>query len=287
MTRLLMNKRVESTTTHMKFAKTYLLIMLSLLLSVTAKAASAEQANLHHQWHSLVSQHVKSINNGHSTQVDYAAFSDKQTMLDAYLDTLSHVKLQTFQQWSPSKQLAFLMNAYNAWTVKFILSEYPNLDSIKDLGRFFSSPWSKKFIPLLGKQRSLDDIEHKLIRGDNKYGDPRIHFAVNCASIGCPALREEAYTEANLEHQLTQQTIRFLTDKSRNKFEKDTMELSSIFKWYGDDFELGFRNTKSVAAFILLYKTELSLTPAQQQLLQSQDMDIDYFSYDWTLNDVE
>ena len=93
-----------------------------------------------------------------------------------------------------------MINAYNAWTVEFILTKYPDLDSIKDLGSFFNSPWDKEFIPLLGKTVSLNDIEHGLIRGSDRYNDPRIHFAVNCASIGCPALREEAYTGDKLNN---------------------------------------------------------------------------------------
>ncbi|MGK0516761.1 MAG: hypothetical protein ACI9W0_003198, partial [Gammaproteobacteria bacterium] len=156
--------------------------------------------------------------------------------------------------------------------------------SIKDLGSFFSSPWSKKFIPLLGETRSLDNIEHQLIRGDNKYGDPRIHFAVNCASIGCPALREEAYSADKLEQQLTEQTVRFLTDTSRNRFNDSSMELSAIFKWYGDDFTLGFRGSNSLPTFILLYHEALNLTPAQQALLKSENMDNKFLNYDWTLN---
>ena len=204
--------------------------------------------------------------------------------LTAYLTALGKIDKQTFEQWPAPQQLSFLINAYNAWTVELILTAYPDIKSIKDLGSFFSSPWSKKFIPLLGETRSLDNIEHKLIRGDNKYGDPRIHFAVNCASIGCPALREEAYSADKLEQQLTEQTIRFLSDKSRNRFTKDTMELSAIFKWYGDDFTLGFRGSRSLSAFILLYQKALNLTLVQQAQLQSQDMDIDFLNYDWLLN---
>jgi hypothetical protein len=259
-------------------------LALLLLLSTVYSAVSMAQETLHQPWQKLLAQHVKPINNGHSSQVDYAGMKMDRAQLKAYLAALGSVDKDVFAQWSAPKQLAFLINAYNAWTVEFILTAYPDLASIKDLGSFFSSPWSKKFIPLLGETRSLDNIEHQLIRGDNKYGDPRIHFAVNCASIGCPALREEAYSADKLEQQLTEQTVRFLTDTSRNRFNDSSMELSAIFKWYGDDFTLGFRGSNSLPTFILLYHEALNLTPAQQALLKSENMDNKFLNYDWTLN---
>lgn len=105
-------------------------------------------------------------------------------------------------------------------------------------------------MPLLGKTRSLDDIEHGLIRGNGKYNDPRIHFAVNCASIGCPALREEAYNATDLESQLQEQTVRFLSDMTRNIAQDNTLSVSSIFKWYGDDFEQGFKGANTLQQFL-------------------------------------
>ena len=262
-------------------------LALLLLLSTIYSAVSVAQETLHQPWQTLLAQHVKPINNGHSSQVDYAGMKMERAQLKAYLAALSSVDKDVFAQWAAPKQLAFLINAYNAWTVEFILTAYPDLVSIKDLGSFFSSPWSKKFIPLLGETRSLDNIEHQLIRGDNKYGDPRIHFAVNCASIGCPALREEAYTADKLEQQLNEQTVRFLTDSSRNRFNEDSMELSAIFKWYGDDFTLGFDGSNSLSDFIMLYHEVLNLTPAQQSLLTSDDMDKKFLNYDWALNAVK
>lgn len=255
-----------------------------LLLSTVFSAVSTAQETLHQPWQALLTQHVSPINDGHSSQVNYAGMKTDHVKLTAYLTALGKIDKQTFEQWPAPKQLSFLINAYNAWTVELILTAYPDIKSIKDLGSFFSSPWSKKFIPLLGETRSLDNIEHELIRGDNKYGDPRIHFAVNCASIGCPALREEAYSADKLEQQLSEQTIRFLTDKSRNRFTEDAMELSAIFKWYGDDFTQGFRGSNSLSAFVLLYREALNLTPAQQAGLKSEDMATNFLNYDWALN---
>ena len=252
--------------------------------AVVSTTAQAPQLSLHASWESLLSLHITSINNGSSTEVDYAAFKQKRPQLQSYLDKLSKISRTEFDAWSASKQLAFLINAYNAWTVEFILTEYPDLKSIKDLGSFFNSPWDKEFVPLLGKKISLNDIEHGLIRGSDRYNDPRIHFAVNCASIGCPALREEAYTADKLEQQLTEQTERFLTDKTRNYIKGEAFYMSSIFKWYGDDFEKGFRGTRSIQSFVSLYSGALKLTDDQKMALTKEKLKIKFLDYDWKLN---
>lgn len=254
--------------------------------SVNSPAAdvTAQQQDLHSQWTNLLKQNVLAIDNGHSTAVNYANFKQQETQLKAYLTQLSKVSRTEFDSWSKQKQLAFLINAYNAWTVEFILTKYPDLDSIKDLGSLFKSPWDKSFIPLLGKTVSLNDIEHGLIRGSGRYNDPRIHFAVNCASIGCPALREEAYTADKLEKQLTEQTKRFLTDASRNQFDKNSARISSIFKWYKEDFEKGYGGAKSLQNFILLYANVLKLNEEQKLALKNNNIDVDFLDYNWNLN---
>lgn len=262
----------------------FLRFTLGVALLSSALISNAFADNIHTDWSSLLKQHVKPINNGHSTAVDYAGFKKQETQLTAYLDKLSQISQSEFDDWAKEKQLAFLINTYNAWTVELILTKYPDLESIKDLGTLFKSPWDKEFIPLLGNTVSLNNIEHGLIRGSDRYNDPRIHFAVNCASIGCPALLEEAYTSEQLEQQLTAQTQRFLTDKSRNYFQNNTIYLSSIFKWYGEDFEKGFRGTNSVQAFIASYADVLKLDKTQQVELGKQNFKIKYLDYNWNLN---
>lgn len=257
------------------------------MLLLALAASFAQASTLHQNWNALLAQHVSPTNQSHNTSVDYAGFLAQRSALKAYLSELEQVTRSDFDQWSDAEQLAFLINAYNAWTVELILTEYPDLESIRDLGNIFRSPWEKSFIPLLGKVYSLDDIEHDLIRGDNKYQEPRIHFAVNCASIGCPALREDAYEASKLDDQLEQQTLRFLSDRSRNYAQNDELYLSSIFKWYKDDFEKGFRGANSLASFLLLYSESLGLTAQQRVTLESKDMKIDYLDYDWQLNDVK
>jgi hypothetical protein len=260
------------------------LLLGALLMGITFSSAAR---NMHTNWNTLLNDNVVTINRGHSSEVDYAAIKRNHPVLKAYLASLSAITQTEFDDWSKPKQLAFLINAYNAWTVELILTEFPDIKSIKDLGSFFSSPWSKEFVPLLGKTRSLDDIEHGLIRGSGKYNDPRIHFAVNCASVGCPALREEAYTSDKLEAQLDEQTKRFLSDMTRNSAQGNTLSLSSIFKWYGDDFKMGFRGAKSLGEFILQYPEALKLIPAQQNALKNGDMKFKFLDYDWNLNVVQ
>lgn len=277
--------------TRLKSGLNALMLTTALLASsiVTAQAAT-EASNMHESWNTLLNQNVVAINNGHSTAVDYASMKKQYSELKVYLDTLSVVTQSEFDSWEKSKQLAFLINAYNAWTVDLIVTNYPGIDSIKDLGSFFSSPWSKKFVSLLGEKRSLDNLEHDLIRGavDSEgkavYPDHRIHFAVNCASIGCPALREEAYTADKLEQQLEEQTVRFLADSTRNFAKGDTLSVSSIFKWYRVDFEKGYKNTDTLEQFMLQYSAELNLTPDQQKALTNGKMDIEFLDYDWDLN---
>lgn len=240
----------------------------------------------HSRWNELLASHVQPFNDGVATAVDYAGFAQDGKALQSYLDGLSAVSKSTFDAWPESEQLAFLINAYNAWTVKLILGAWPDLKSIKDLGSFFRSPWSKEFIPLLGETRSLDDIEHGLIRGSGRYRDPRIHFAVNCASIGCPALRPEAFRGVDLDRQLAEQTRSFLSDRTRNRKAGDELELSSIFKWYREDFEKGWKDYTRLEDFLLNYAEPLGLTEADQKRLRAGKMKIDFLPYDWRLNAV-
>lgn len=203
----------------------------------------------HHEWNQLLGQYVTPIRQGQASVVDYAGIQKSQLRLMTYTESLSAVSQSQFDSWPTQEQLAFLINAYNAWTVQLVLEGYPDIESIKDLGGFLRSPWSKSFIPLLGSVRSLDDIEHKLIRGSDRYNDPRMHFAVNCASIGCPALRSEAYAGDRLDHQLQDQLELFLSDLTRNRLEQGTLRVSSIFKWYGEDFESAGSGAESLRHF--------------------------------------
>lgn len=256
-----------------------LLALPGLLFGVSARAALDTTV-----WDGLLKQHVVTVRDGHATEVDYAGFMADRGRLQQYLGATSAVTQAEFEGWSQSEQLAFLINAYNAWTVELILTAYPDLASIKDLGSFLQSPWRKSFIPLLGKTRSLDDIEHGLIRGSGRYNEPRIHFAVNCASIGCPALRAEAFVAGRLEQQLDDATKAFLSDTTRNRFEAGRYRVSSIFKWYREDFGAGWRGADSLPQFFALYSQSFGLDPETAGRLAMDNVAIDFLDYDWRLN---
>jgi hypothetical protein len=238
----------------------------------------------HAGWDALLKKHVQPLRGGQASQLDYAGMARDKAALQQYLDSTSAVSRAAFDTWAKPEQLAFLLNAYNAWTVALVLTRYPDLKSIKDLGSLFSSPWKKEFVPLLGETRSLDDLEHKLIRGSGRYNDPRIHFAANCASVGCPALRAEAFVASQLDVQLEDATRLFLSDKTRNRVVGKGMEVSSIFKWYTGDFEQGWRGTNSLGQFLALYREPLGLNNEQASRLSAGDMDVSFLDYDWQLN---
>lgn len=250
-------------------------------------ALPAWAQGLHTPFSELLAVHVKPINDGHSTEVDYRALAKSKAQLTAYLSSLADIKQSEFERWSEAEQLAFLINAYNGYTLALILEHYDDITTIKDIGGFFSSPWKQAVAPLLGKARTLDEIEHSLIRGDNRYNEPRIHFAVNCASVGCPALRNEAYTAQQLDTQLQHQTQRFLTDNSRNYVSGNVLHLSKIFDWYQQDFEQGFRGTHTVQEFVALYAAALPLDESQVKRLQNNAFTLAYTDYNWALNDTK
>ena len=260
--------------------------LMALMLVTATATAQGGFDHRHSPWNSLLAKHVHWTAEGHASQVDYAGMRADAVALDAYLSSVSKVPRREFDGWMKAQRRAFLINAYNAYTVKLILTADPEPKSIKDLGSLFTSPWKKRFFTLFGEEQSLDGIEHGLIRGAADFDDPRIHFAVNCASIGCPALRPEAYTGAELDAQLEHQTERFLGDPSRNRFDamKETLYLSKIFDWYGEDFERAFRGTDSVASFAAHYRKELGMDDSAARKVSMGEFDIEFLDYDWALN---
>lgn len=274
--------RVTRRTTARKSPCRLLSCVFSLLLPLTSAAAD----DLHGPWTTLLKSCVSATRDGHSTAVDYGCFSAQRDALGDYLGALQAVDARAFGAWAGPRQLAFLINAYNAWTVELILTAWPDLESIRDLGGLFRSPWEKSFIPLLGETRTLDEIEHGMIREPGRFDEPRIHFAVNCASIGCPALRREAYREEALEEQLEDQTVRFLADPSRNRLRDGRLELSPLFKWYREDFERGWRGSSSLEGFLARYAAALGLGDARVEALRNENIPMRFLDYDWSLNDL-
>lgn len=243
----------------------------------------------HAAWNRLLKQQVVLQRGGHASQVHYAGMAAQRSELQSYLRLLSSVSQVQFDGFSRAQQMAFLINAYNAFTIDLVLTRYPRLESIKDLGNFLSSPWKPRWISLLGNTVSLDDIEHGMLRKRGVYDDPRIHFAVNCASIGCPMLREEAYIPEQLEQQLESQMRRFMADRERNRWnpKAERLELSRIFDWYAEDFRLGHQGIFSLHGLAARFADVLADREADRARVRSTRVLITYLDYDWRLNDAK
>lgn len=215
------------------------------------------------------------IYKGQASEVNYPKLKEQRAELEKYLGSLSAVTPAEFKSFSPAQQKAFLINAYNGFTLKLIIDNYP-VKSIKKLGGLFSSPWKKKFFNLLGQECHLDRIEHEWLRP--KFKDSRIHYAVNCASIGCPRLRNEAYRADSLDKQLNEQADVFFKDSSRNRIvpEKQLIEISKIFDWFEEDFK------PSPKEYVIPY-----LTTDAAVRSNAKDFKLKFTDYDWSLNELK
>jgi hypothetical protein len=242
-------------------------IFLVALLMLATPARPFEQS--HKAWDAMLKKHVVLLDGGKASQVNYQGMAKERAALTEYLHSLSRVGEHEFEAWSRGEQVAFLINAYNAYTVEKILARYPDIKSIWDFGKLFGNPFRDEFFTLLGRGMSLDGIEHGILR--KRYREPRIHYAVNCASIGCPMLREEAYVAARLEEQLEEQARRFLSDRTRNRFRDGRLEVSKIFDWYKEDFEPREK-------YFARYAGALGMPPGASPPLV-------FLDYDWALND--
>ncbi len=257
------------------------------LCGLFVPAALAQFDPQHKAWTTLLKKHVVLIDGGKASHVRYAEIAKDRAALRAYIESLAKVEEAEFKKWSKDDQLAFLINAYNANMVELVLTRYPKIESIWDFGKVFNNPFKNRFIKLFGRDYSLDAIEHETIRAKGVYDDPRIHMAVNCASIGCPMLREEAYVGERLDRQLEEQVVRFLSDRSRNRYNaaSGALEVSEIFKWYREDFESGYKGIRSREQFLAKYAPQLA-DGAAEQAVRAQKASIRHLDYDWRLNDV-
>lgn len=200
------------------------ILIITILTALVGFAFSPAPQSIdsHDSWNSQLQQFVSSTGT-----VNYSAWKQEEGQLDAYLSELESTNPASLGR---NAKLAFWINAYNAYTVKLILKNYP-LRSITDLG----SPWDQKFITINGTTYSLNDIEHKILRGQLK--EYRVHFAVNCASISCPPLLNKAYTAGNVQSLLDSQARKFINSTRYNSISGSELRLSKIFEWYREDFE--------------------------------------------------
>lgn len=237
--------------------------------SYTAARSQQEIDQSHAAFTAILKTHLK------NNKVDYAGLTKNPGELNAYLDTLAAVPESAFDQWNRDQQMAFLINLYNATTLKLIVDHYP-LKSIKDIGNILKGPWKQEVVRLFGRLETLDYVENDLLRG--KYKDPRVHFAVNCASIGCPSLRPEAFQGAKLDTQLDEQGRAFLREPSKNHLDaaNKTLYLSPIFDWFKGDFTA---KSGKVEKFIAPYVSD-----ADRKLIENGDLSMKTTDYNWNLN---
>jgi len=260
-----------------------------------AQGGAAPFDHTHADWTALLARNVVEIDEGRASRARYAGFARDRAALGAYLARLSRVEPAEFEGWTRAQRMAFLINAYNAFTVEKVLTRYPDLRSIRDFGRFVGNPFRDRFFTLIGRPTSLDDIEHGMLRKPGAYDDVRVHFALNCASIGCPMLRHEAYAADRLADQLEDQARRFLSDRSRNRLDPKggALQVSRIFDWFEEDFQRGTRNfdgrgaaVESRGGFLAHYAKLLADEAAAQERIAAQRAPIEFLEYDWTLNDA-
>ena len=231
--------------------KRLVILITFILISLNSKAQKID----HTLWSSFLQKHVTANGN-----VNYKSIKANEADLNTYLNQF--VKISPQESWAKNETLAYWINAYNAFTIKLIIDNYP-VNSIKDI----KNPWDKKFIPVDGKMISLNFIEHSILR---KMNEPRIHFAINCASISCPKLLNKAYLPETLDSQLDVATTTFISSEN-NSIKQDKLALSKIFKWFAEDF----KKEGSLIDFLNNYsKTKINSNPK-----------IVYFGYNWDLNE--
>ena len=222
------------------------------LLCISLQAQKAD----HSLWNLVLHNHVS--NDG---QVDYMAIKSNSINLDNYLKLLSKIKPDA--SWSKQEILSFWINAYNAMTIDLVLRNYP-LKSIKDI----KNPWGQRLWKIGDKLYNLENIEHQILR---KMNEPRIHFAIVCASISCPKLQNEAFQASKIDTQLTKATKEFLRDNNRNNINKYSLELSKIFQWFSKDF----KQNGSLIDFLNQY-ADIEI---------SDKAKIKFKDYNWNLNE--
>ncbi|MBK7878485.1 MAG: DUF547 domain-containing protein [Planctomycetes bacterium] len=218
-----------------------------------------------------------------STGFDYASLLKDSKPVDDYLAALAAVDAADFATWKREQQLAFWINAYNAYTLKRVLQSYP-FEKVNELGADKKGPWDERFIPL-GKlapdlkqeKLTLNELENKILRP--KFKDARIHAAINCAAESCPPLRPEAFVAERLDRQLDIQVLKWLGNPAFNRIDaaKNELQLSALFDWYKKDFvdEAG-----SVEAWIAKHGPKETVA----WLEKAKDVKTTYFDYSWKLN---
>jgi Protein of unknown function, DUF547 len=264
-------------------------IFATLVLAALAQTSFAQSSldSTTASWDKILKKNVAWNAAGVASTVNYKAIQAEQAELKKVLEGFSAVTKADYDKLKKEEKLAFLMNAYNAFTIDLILTKYPDLKSIRDIGNIVTKTWRIKFFKLLGEERHLDNVEHDMIRAPGAFDDPRIHVGVVCASVGCPALRPDAFTGATVDAALDDSMKRFLKDKTRNRYNAASgkLEVSKIFDWYKVDFEKGLKGVTSREMYFARFADLLAADAAGQQIVKDGKASITFLDYDWSLND--
>ena len=225
-------------------------------------------ANLHTPFDSLLQAYVR---DGGVRYRAWAANANNLTRLSKYIEALEDLDPET---WSTTEALAFWINLYNAATLKLVLNHYP-LKSIREIGGEKESPWNRTVVAVAGESLTLNQIENDIIRP--RFGEGRIHFALNCAAIGCPPLAAHAYTGHDLEAQLETVTTATLAKPQWLTITADEIRVTKLFEWYEQDF---VDDEGSLRDFLARYRQE------DREVLLDEARKIVYMDYNWQLNEV-
>lgn len=228
--------------------------------------------------------------------VDYKALKANRGPLDTFAESIATLDPKTYDSWSDKEKIAFLINAYNALTLVAIIDNYPIQASFfrsfafpENSIRQIAGVWDELQFGFLGGKETLDGIEHEILR--KKFNEPRIHMALVCAAKGCPVLRNEPFVADRLDEQLDDQSKRFMNNPKQFKIDRSsgTVYLSSIFKWFGEDFVKTYGTDKKFTEFDPTVRAVLNfaskyVSPEDREALKSAK-DIEYLDYDWSLNE--
>ncbi len=230
--------------------------------------------------------------------VNYKELKKDRGRLDAFVGSMANLKRQSYDQWKDQDKIAFWLNAYNAFTLKAIIDNYPIKSSFwksrvypKNSIRQIKGVWTRLKFDVMGSKRNLKHIEHEILR--KEFDDPRIHVAMVCAAMGCPPLRNEPYEGKKLDEQLDDQSRKFLSDPLKFRHEKNALYLSPILKWFGEDFikkygsETSFAGHEGKEGAVLKFIAKYLKEDQKAWLKSKQAQEIEYQGYDWTLNEQQ
>lgn len=271
--------------------------LFGLLVAAGASDAGAEVADApafsYDQYASVLEQYVDD-----QGMVNYAALKKNRAELDRFIVSMGALNRESYEHWDEQAQIAFWCNAYNAITLKRIIDHYPIqkgswLNALRfpeNSIRQISGVWDTLKTPVLGREMTLDAIEHEVLR--KQFKEPRIHMALVCAAMGCPPLRNEPYVGKGLDEQLDEQSKQFLSNSEKFRIDRDddVVYLSPILDWFGEDFKTGYTPKSGFDGFGETERAVLSfasryVSEREKDYLEAGEYSIEYLDYDWSLNE--